>query len=56
MMYAPWCGHCNRLKPDWEKVNNDYTTFDRETQMEPESQKGFTQKVWGQKVILYSTD
>ena len=31
MMYAPWCGHCNRLKPDWEKVNNDYTTFDRET-------------------------
>ena len=22
MMFAPWCGHCKKLKPDWEKVDD----------------------------------
>lgn len=24
MFYAPWCGHCKRSKPEFEKVMNDY--------------------------------
>ena len=21
-IYADWCGHCNMLKPEWEKMKN----------------------------------
>ena len=23
LYYANWCGHCNRFKPEWEKVKKE---------------------------------
>ena len=24
LVYADWCGHCTNLKPDWEKLKNEF--------------------------------
>jgi len=30
-MFAPWCGHCKKMKPDWDKLMDDFK--DSETQL-----------------------
>jgi len=30
-MFAPWCGHCKKMKPDWDKLMDEYK--DSETQL-----------------------
>ena len=30
-MFAPWCGHCKKMKPDWDKLMEEFK--DSETQL-----------------------
>uniref|UniRef100_A0A7S1F3G4 Peptidylprolyl isomerase n=1 Tax=Noctiluca scintillans TaxID=2966 RepID=A0A7S1F3G4_NOCSC len=63
--YAPWCGHCKKLKPDWDKLMRDFKgskkalvaevdcTGDSQTICETHGVTGYPTLMWGRGVNLH---